>query len=353
MANNADYQYKLLLHHFGDVPSGWSVAALSEIFAERVEPNANLSKYPLFSFTIEDGVTPKTERYERSFLLRDKKENEYKLVYPNDFVINPMNLRFGAIGYSKINRVVSVSAYYDILKIKRPNVDIDFLGEFLSSREMFNIYNRVATGSLIEKRRVHYSEFRSLKIFCPPQKEQERIGEIIRCWNARIRATENLIAAKVESKRGLMQQLLTGKKRFQAFGGGEWQHTRLSKICKINHNTLSEKTDPNYEFTYLDISSVDKGKIELPKSRIRFASAPSRARRLIKKNDILMSTVRPNLQSFALVKDEVQHLVGSTGFAVITANSNIDPSFIYHNLFSDDITQQINSGLSPKFETTS
>ena len=67
----------------------WNARELSDFITERNEYPKE--KVPLFSLTIEDGVTPKTERYERSFLVNDEAE-AYKLVMPNDFAFNPMNL---------------------------------------------------------------------------------------------------------------------------------------------------------------------------------------------------------------------------------------------------------------------
>src|SRR5262245_64348293 len=60
----------------------------------------------------------------------------------------------------------------------------------------------------------------------------------------------------------------------------------------------------SFKFYYLDISSVGKGKVSPPASKIRFKDAPSRARRIVRRNDILMSTVRPNLQAFARFRSE-------------------------------------------------
>ena len=87
---------KLRFPEFRDT-GRWAVRTLGKFLVERNEyPQEPV---PLFSLTIEDGVTPKTERYERAFLVKDAKD-AYKLMLPEDFAFNPMNLRFGAIGRS-------------------------------------------------------------------------------------------------------------------------------------------------------------------------------------------------------------------------------------------------------------
>ena len=103
----------------GIVPDEWKDAAFSTLFTSTSDYTDDLATYPLYSLTIEDGITAKTERYERSHLV--KKENSYKIVRPNDYAYNPMNIRFGAVARHKGNIPVAVSGYYDIFTTKHKN----------------------------------------------------------------------------------------------------------------------------------------------------------------------------------------------------------------------------------------
>src|SRR5690606_17465373 len=76
----------------------------------------------------------------------------------------------------------------------------------------------------------------------------------------------------------------------------DWQLKKISDIANVNANNLNANTPINYQFYYYDVSAVDKGKIFHPNEKITFGQAPSRAKRIFQKNDVLMSTVRPNLQ---------------------------------------------------------
>jgi len=202
---------------YWDIPTGWSFPPIGELFTQRRERSSDKSAFPLYSFTIEDGVTEKTERYERSFLLKDGDENEFAVVHPGDFVSNPMNLRFGAIGCSRVPFPVLVSGYYDVLTPNLDRVDPRFLEAFLRSHWAINLYDRIAIGSLIEKRRVHLSILNETHIPLPPLPEQRKIATILSTWDRAIELTEKLIAAKQQRKAALMQQLLTGKVRFKEF----------------------------------------------------------------------------------------------------------------------------------------
>ena len=122
----------------------------------------------------------------------------------------------------------------------------------------------------------------------------------------------------------------------------EWSIKTVEDIAVINSETLKEKTDPNYSFHYLDLSSVDKGKISLPKEKIFYKDAPSRAKRILKTNDVIMATVRPNLQAFAIANFNIKDIICSTGFALLRTRLPEDSHYLYHCLFSYFITRQIN-----------
>lgn len=124
---------------------------------------------------------------------------------------------------------------------------------------------------------------------------------------------------------------------------GSWNYEKLENVAKIDPESLSNSTQPNYEFTYIDLSCVDKGKIQANLKRYTFAESPSRARRKIQKNDVLLSTVRPYLQGFAIIQNDIKDFVCSTGFSVIRTHNESDASFVYQCLFSHSVLTQINA----------
>ncbi len=91
----------------------------------------------------------------------------------------------------------------------------------------------------------------------------------------------------------------------------------LKYLSTINDDLLDEGTNADFEMQYVDISNVDSwGGIEQPKS-YRFEEAPSRARRRVKGDDVIISTVRTYLQAIAQIQDPPDNLIVSTGFAVV------------------------------------
>lgn len=104
---------------------------------------------------------------------------------------------------------------------------------------------------------------------------------------------------------------------------------RLGDVIKINPETLSA-TKYFDDIEYIDISSVNQGVLSGYKT-YKITEAPSRARRIVKFNDIIYSTVRPNLKSYYYMKEDCpNNAVASTGFAVIRATKKCDSRFIYY-----------------------
>lgn len=169
---------------FNQFNSEWERKSIGDLINEVKEYTSSFENYPLYSFTIESGVTPKTERYERNFLVK-KDGDLFKVVHPNNFVMNPMNLRFGAINYSKQTIDVSVSGYYDIFEIDNSNYN-DFWNAYFKAPQTINTYNSIATGSLVEKKRVHFSQLKSLKFYLPSNDEKEKINSFIKLLDDRI-----------------------------------------------------------------------------------------------------------------------------------------------------------------------
>lgn len=115
----------------------------------------------------------------------------------------------------------------------------------------------------------------------------------------------------------------------------------LATLVTVDPESLPMGTAPNYTFCYIDIASATQGRLLLPDDEIEYRDAPSRARRVLRDQDVIMSTVRPNLKAFAYCRLPPGNFVASTGFAVLRAKEGTDPRFILYSILSDDVTRQI------------
>lgn len=160
----------------------------------------------LCSLTIEKGVTEKTERYTRDFLVKDEK-NAYKEVHFNDFVMNPMNLRFGAIAKSNMDKIVKISKYYNVFNINQNIVNLDYFVYFSVSKPIIDFYNLMSTGSLIEKRRNHFKDFIQYEKSFPCIEEQTKIANFLSAIDQKIEVVVQQIEQAKQWKKGLLQQM--------------------------------------------------------------------------------------------------------------------------------------------------
>lgn len=230
----------------GIVPVEWDEVPFSTLFTSTSEYTDDLEQYPLYSLTIEDGITAKTERYERSYLV--KKENSYKVVRPNDYAYNPMNIRFGAVARHKGDIPVAVSGYYDIFTTIHES-DRAFMDSFLTCGPMITYYNKVSTGSLIEKQRVHFSDFMEFSLALPSIEERKKIAEILTTQDKVIELKEKLLTEKQRQKKYLMQQLLTGKKRLRNYTE-PWSTVELEEVFDYIQPTPYLVASTNYSDDY-------------------------------------------------------------------------------------------------------
>jgi len=124
----------------------------------------------------------------------------------------------------------------------------------------------------------------------------------------------------------------------------EYPHVTLSEVCEINPDTGNPaELYPTSYFNYIDISCIENesGKFLGP-NKIATDEAPSRARRLVKEGDVLMSTVRPNLKAFALLSEIPERAIASTGFAVLRAKpEQLLPEFLINMLRDEKSVAQM------------
>lgn len=119
--------------------------------------------------------------------------------------------------------------------------------------------------------------------------------------------------------------------------------TSLSQYCDANVQSLGRETPSDFQFRYIDLSSVNQGSIDWQKARVlTFAGSPSRARRVVKPGDVLFSTVRPSLMGHGMVRATADlPVIASTGFAVLSPKDGVDGRFLFHVLFLDEFKRQV------------
>ena len=111
-----------------------------------------------------------------------------------------------------------------------------------------------------------------------------------------------------------------------------WEARRLKFAATCNDEALPETTEPDLEMSYVDISSVDLFRGVTAFESVTFENAPSRARRVVRAGDSIISTVRTYLKAIAHVEEPLENMIVSTGFAVIRPSSVLNARFLGYAL---------------------
>ncbi len=121
-----------------------------------------------------------------------------------------------------------------------------------------------------------------------------------------------------------------------------WPTVPLGELVR-KCETWDPKADSKGEFVYIDLSSVDKDTKTINNAtEVACAEAPSRARQLVQTNDVLVATVRPNLNGVALVEANLDGSTASTGYCVLRPDtSKLDPRYLFHWVKTDRFVEKM------------
>lgn len=234
-----------------------------------------------------------------------------------------------------------VSNEYPMFRIDESKILPSYLMYCFSRRETWDMAFSLSSGvSSISRNRLKVREFLSLEIPLPNLEKQRRIA-------ARIEAVSKRVDEAEKMRYEIMKEMeaLTSAIRSKIFN----RSNPIGPIIPIgeselllNNETINPKVErPNDDFLYLEISGIEAGTGRFKEiKKYKGREAPSRARRLIKIGDVLVSTVRPYLKSFAIVPQTLDNQVCSTGFAVFTCPPSVEPLFLLHQFFADFFVEQ-------------
>lgn len=204
--------------------------------------------------------------------------------------------------------------------------------------------------------RLYFDQFGQIPIPVPPRPEQDQIVAYLRAQDAHIarfiKAKRELIKLLTEQKLRIIDHAVTrGRDASVALkpSGIEWlgevpEHWEvkpLKRWVRLNARTLGQKTSPDFEFRYVDIGSVQTGRLVKELERIRFEAAPSRARRVLRRGDTIISTVRTYLKAIWYVNEGADDLIASTGFAVLTPGNSVEPEYLGYVIQSSAFVNRV------------
>ena len=214
----------------------WEQRKLGYVFKQTSNlVNPKEDEIELWSLTVEDGLTKKSDRYNREFLV--KKDDNFKEVRPGDIVYNPMNMTLGAVGYNEMAKSVAVSGYYTTM-VAKENYDTYYINTWLKSPQAICLYRTYATGSLIEKQRVQFPTLSIIPVAFPKYEEQTKIGSYFHSLDHLITLHQRKYEKTQKLKKYMLQKMFpqNGRKvpeiRFSGFTE-EWEQRKLDDVVEF------------------------------------------------------------------------------------------------------------------------
>ena len=337
----------------GDIPEGWDVKRLKYVLSERNE-RSKTGDEPLFMVSQKYGLVIRANYHDKATVALSSVDN--KIVYKNDLVFNKLKAHLGVFYKSEIDLKGIVSPDYAVYKSKAYIEDLKFLELLFKLPIYIQQFIIRATGVVEGLIRLYTGELFDLPIPIPPLAEQKKILEFIdnNCIkiNQAISLKQQQITKLEEYKQIIIQNAVTkGLNPDVAMKDSgvnwigdipeHWEVKKLKFISRINNSTLPEKTDNKLEIKYVDIGSVTFEEGIIRTENFDFGNAPSRARRIAKNNDTIISTVRTYLKAIDYIDNEKSNYIYSTGFAVLTPNQQVKPKFLTFFVWSDAFTYQV------------
>ncbi|MFH6767472.1 restriction endonuclease subunit S [Gaetbulibacter aquiaggeris] len=218
--------------------------------------------------------------------------------------------------------------------IPKEGYDIDFIRYFLEGLD-FEDYR---TGSTIPH--IYYKDYKNARFPLVGVNEQQQIVAILdEAFEAIDQAKAN-IEKNIENAKELFQSKLNDI--FCQKGEG-WVEKTLGEVCMKTKN-IRWKDHKNKEYQYVDLSSVSRETLEVTETVIiNDKNAPSRAKKIIEKGDVIFATTRPTLKRATIIDKELDGQICSTGFVVLRPNEKISADWIFFYLLTSTFMDRMES----------
>ena len=329
----------------------WKEVKLGEILVERNEQISESEEYQLMSFVQGKGVVPKSDRYDRSFLVKDDKKN-YKKTEFGDFIYSSNNLDTGSIGFNKTGKAL-ISPVYSIFYSKTKK-ESQFIAILSQRKEFINEMIKYRQGVVYGQFRIHESDFLNISILAPKSNEQEALINFFQDIDQFISLQQRKLEVLKEQKKTYLKLLFPAKGqtkpalRFAGFED-EWKEVKLGEVFDIvtdyvangsfeslrNNVKTYEKDNFAYMIRLQDASNSWKGPwLYTDEKGYNFLSKS----RLFK-DDILMSNVGTVGRFFQV--PELDRPMTLAPNSVLIRSTSSNNQFLYFMMLTANIQDQI------------
>lgn len=326
----------------GDIPKHWEVRLLSQMATLHYLSNKEVHHQNLLSLSYGRIISKDINGVSG---LLPASYDTYQIVEEGNIVLRLTDLQNDQkslrVGLCTQEGIIT-SAYLALQP--RETVLPAFLYLLLHAADIMKVFYSMGNGL---RQNLNWGELRKLSCVLPPLSEQRAIvsyldGKVGQIDTYVAKQTQQIELLK-ELKQAVIANAVTkgidNKAKLKQTGISwighvpqHWEQCRLKNVVSCNNETLSNNTEPSLQIEYVEIADVKEMEGIVRTTHYKFSEAPSRARRITKNGDIILSTVRTYLKAVALVKQE--GLIVSTGFAVLRPK-DCNQEYISYLLRSD------------------
>lgn len=189
----------------------WKHVPIKSFANELSNRNIGGINYIVLSCTKYDGLVPSLKYFGKQIYSNDL--SSYKIIPQGHFAYATNHIEEGSIGYQSNYENGLISPMYTVFSTDNKMVDYTFLFAVLKSHHLIYLYQSMMEGSINRRGGLRWDSFSKIKIDLPPLREQKAISAFLKDADKEIELAKEKLASLQSQKRGLMQQLLTGKKR--------------------------------------------------------------------------------------------------------------------------------------------
>ena len=278
--------------------------------------------------------------------------SKYKIIRKEQFACSLMQVsRDGKVPIAMLEeREAIMSPAYPVFEVLDTTKLLpQYLMMWFSRKEFDREASFYAVGGV--RGSLTWEDFCDMTLPIPPIEQQQKIVSEYEAITRRIRLNEQIIAKLEETAQALYRKMFVDGIDKENLPEG-WRMGTLGEICEINADNISAK-DNLMEIKYLDSSSVTQNVFdEYQIFNVLQDEIPSRAKRKVKHNDIVYSTVRPNLKHYGIIKDDVENVIVSTAFAVIRSHCNSISNDLLYLMLTDDKNTEYLQGIAEMSKAT-
>ncbi len=191
----------------------WKRTPIKDFAKEVSVRNSNREDHIVLSCTKYDGLVPSLEYFGKQIYSDDL--SSYKKIPQGHFAYATNHIEEGSIGYQSKYEQGLISPMYTVFITDRKKVDDAFLFAVFKSHHLIHLYKSMMEGSINRRGGLRWDSFSTIKINLPPLDEQTAIASVLINADKEIEIQKQKLAAIQEQKKGLMQVLLTGKRRIK------------------------------------------------------------------------------------------------------------------------------------------